>query len=117
MTTAEIEDSENTSMFVKRGTRATLAWLTGIIVSVVLALEGWQTLEIINVTTDIEVIKGSRFTLDNGQDLQKEITRLKDDYKDSLALLNTKMEVWDLQFKYIEKTLKEIQDELKEMKR
>lgn len=117
MTTTETEDTESTSIFVRRTTRATLAWVICGGVTTLLSIVGWMALELVQMKTEIAVLKESRFTASDADNMRKEIETIKDSYKDSTAVLTTRIELWDLKFQYIESSLNEIKLQLKDLQK
>lgn len=111
------ESEDNTSVFVRRTTRAMLAWLTTGAVVLIFMLMGYVLQSLVNLQTRIAVIEQSRFTNTDADKMKDQIAEVREGYKDSIAILGGKIDLLNLKFSTIEKQLTELNEEIKRKER
>ena len=107
------EPEDNTSVFVRRTTRAMLAWLTTGAVVLIFMLLGYILKNQVDFQTRIAVIEKSGFTNGDAEKMRNQIAEVREGYKDAMAILGGKIDLVDLKISTVEKQLSVLNEEMK----
>lgn len=107
------EPEDNSSVFVRRTTRAMLAWLTTGAVAMIFMLLGYILKNQVDFQTRIAVIEKSGFTNGDADKMRNQISEVREGYKDAMAILGGKIDLVDLKISTVEKQLSNLNEEMK----
>lgn len=112
MMTQETE-TDSTSVFVKRSTRAALGWMTTGMITINVILMWYMIQELGDLKTRVSVIEQSRFTSKDAEKMRFDIEAVRSGYREAVTVIGGKIDVVNVKMSVVENKLEDIRSELK----
>lgn len=106
-------ETDNTSVFVKRSTRAALGWMTSGMISVAVILLWYMLQEVGDLKTRVSIIEQSRVTNKDADKLRSDIDDVRSGYREAVTVIGGKIDVVNIKVSMMESKLEEIKDDIK----
>lgn len=109
-------ETDNTSVFVKRSTRAALGWMTTGMITINVILMWYMLQKIINLETRVSVIEDSRLTNKEAEQIRSDIESVRHGYREAVAIIGGKIDGVNIKMAVLESKLEDIKDEIRKSK-